>query len=140
MPGVSSLRRVATGLGSRAAAKFSTYHTLTSLVATSSGAKIVTPSMLSVVTVSVTTDANDIIILPEPIPGRIVVIMNGTTGYELRSNSPTTVGINGGTGSGAESAIPASTTAVLICETATAWKGFQMSSTAGTLAKVEVAA
>lgn len=140
MPGVSSLRRVATGLGSRAAAKFSTYHTLTAMVATSSGAKIVTPSMLSVVTVSVTTDANDIIILPEPVPGRIVVIMNGATGYELRSNSPTTVGINGGTGSGAESAIPASTTAVLICETATAWKGFQMSSTAGTLAKVEVAA
>jgi hypothetical protein len=85
-------------------------------------------------------DANKIIILPPPVVGTIVVLINGTTGYELRTTSPTTIGINGGTGADAESAIPASTTAILICETATAWKGLQMSTTAGTLAKVEVAA
>lgn len=85
-------------------------------------------------------DANKIIILPTPVVGTIIVLINGTTGYELRSSDPTTIGINGGTGAGAESAIPASTTAILICETATAWKGLQLSSTAGTLAKVEVAA
>ena len=85
-------------------------------------------------------DANKIIILPTPVVGTIIVIINGTTGYELRSSSPTTIGINGGVAADGESAIPASTTAILVCETLTNWKGFQMSSTAGTLAKVEVAA
>ncbi len=85
-------------------------------------------------------DANKIIILPTPTPGVIVMLANGTTGYELRSSSPTTIGINGGTGADAESAIPASTTVFMYCESATAWKGLQLSSTAGTLAKVEVAA
>lgn len=85
-------------------------------------------------------DANNIIVLPPPTPGVIVVLVNGTTGYELRTTDPATIGINGGVGSAAESAIPASTTAILICESATSWKGLQLSSTAGTLAKVEVAA
>lgn len=85
-------------------------------------------------------DANKILVLPAPVVGIIIVIINGTTGYELRSSDPATIGINGGTGAGAESEIPASTTAILICETATNWKGFQMSSAAGTLAAVEVAA
>lgn len=87
------------------------------------------------------TDANHIIILPTPVVGTIVVLCEvSTVGYELRTNTPASIGINGGVGSAAESAIPASTTVVLVCETATNWKGFQMSSTAGTLAKVEVAA
>ena len=84
-------------------------------------------------------DANSIIILPTPTPGHIVILSVGATGYELRSSAPATIGINGGTGASAESAIPANTTAVLICESATSWKGFQMGSD-GTLAKVEVAA
>jgi len=112
-------------------------------IATATGATTGTiaggPS-LQVVTVAVTTDANDIIILPAPVIGTIIVLLNGTTGYELRSSSPTTIGINGGTGTAAESAIPASTTAIMVCESLTNWKGLQMSSTAGTLAKVEVAA
>ena len=84
--------------------------------------------------------ANDIIVLPTPTPGRIVILTVGANGFELRSSSPTTVGINGGTGAAAESAIPASTTAILLCETATAWKGFQSHGTGGTLTLVEVAA
>jgi len=84
-------------------------------------------------------DANAIIVLPAPTPGNIVILSVGATGFELRSSAPATVAINGGTGASAESAIPASTTAVLICESATSWKGFQMGSD-GTLAKVEVAA
>lgn len=87
------------------------------------------------------TDANHIIILPAPVIGKIVVLVEvSTVGYELRTTDPTTIGINGGVGSAAESAIPASSTVILVCETLTNWKGLQMSSTAGTLAKVEVAA
>lgn len=84
-------------------------------------------------------DANKIIILPTPTPGTIVILYVGATGFELRSSTPASIAINGGTGANAESAIPANTTAVMYCESATSWKGFQMGSD-GTLAKVEVAA
>lgn len=84
-------------------------------------------------------DANHIVVLPTPTPGTIVFLYVGATGYELRTSAPDTIGINGGTGAGAESAIPANTTAMLYCESATSWKGLQMGSD-GTLAKVEVAA
>ncbi len=90
--------------------------------------------------ISVTSaGANDIMILPAPTPGTIVILAVAATGYELRSSSPTTIGINGGTGADAESAIPANTTAILICESATTWKGLQMA-IGGTLTLVEVAA
>jgi hypothetical protein len=84
--------------------------------------------------------ANDIIILPPPVVGTIVILLGNTTGYELRTTAPTTIGINGGVGADAESAIPASTTAWLICQSATVWKGFQSHGTGGTLTLVEVAA
>ena len=85
-------------------------------------------------------DANHIVVLPTPTPGTIVILHNGATGYELRSNSPTTVLINGGTGGAAvESAIPANSTCVMFCVTATAWKGFFMDADSD-LAKVEAAA
>lgn len=84
-------------------------------------------------------NANNIIVLPTPTPGTIVFLHVAATGYELRTSSPTTIGINGGTGSGAESAIGANTTVMMICATATSWKGLQLGSD-GTLAKVEVAA
>lgn len=84
-------------------------------------------------------DANNIIVLPTPTPGTIVILHNGATGYELRSSSPTTVAINGGTGSGAESAIAANSTCIMICVTATAWKGFFLDADSD-VAKVEAAA
>lgn len=84
-------------------------------------------------------DANHIVVLPTPTPGKLVVLYVGATGYELRTSAPGTIGINGGTGASAESAIGASTVAFLFCETATSWKGWQLGSD-GTLAKVEVAA
>lgn len=85
-------------------------------------------------------DANNIILLPPPVVGTVVVLIVDATGLEVRTTAPSTVGINGGTGASAESAIPASTTCIFVCETTTNWKGLQLSSTAGTLAKVEVAA
>lgn len=90
--------------------------------------------------ISVTaSDANHIVILPAPTPGVVVILHVAATGFELRTSDPATIGINGGTGADAESAIPANTTVLMICATATSWKGLQLGSD-GTLAKVEVAA
>lgn len=84
-------------------------------------------------------DANHIVVLPTPTPGKLVALYVGATGYELRTSTPASIGINGGTGASAESAIGANTLAFLFCESATSWKGWQLGSD-GTLAKVEVAA
>jgi hypothetical protein len=84
-------------------------------------------------------DANHIVILPAPIPGTMVMLRNGATGYELRSSAPATVAINGGTGANAESAIGANIFAILYCTTTTAWIGTQFT-TAGVQSAVEVAA
>lgn len=85
------------------------------------------------------SDANHIIVLPSPVVGHIVILHNGATGYELRTSAPATIGINGGTGASAESAIPANSTAIMICVSATSWKGFYLDADSD-LAKVEVAA
>jgi len=84
-------------------------------------------------------NADHIVVLPTPTPGKVVVLANGGTGYELRTSTPGSIGINGGTGASAESAITANTLVMMICESATSWKGLQLGSD-GTLAKVEVAA
>lgn len=54
-------------------------------------------------------DANKIITLPALDVGEEISLANGATGYELRTSSPTTIAINGGTGANAESAIGANT-------------------------------
>lgn len=69
-------------------------------------------------------DANKVITLPAPVIGAVVVLINGTTGYELRSSAPATVAINGGSGANAESAVAASTVVVAICTSATTWLSF----------------
>lgn len=84
-------------------------------------------------------DANKIIVLPTPTPGTVVALSNGATGYELRSSAPATVGINGGTGANAESAIPANTLTVCACRTSTAWLCTDQA-TDGSVVTTEVAA
>lgn len=84
-------------------------------------------------------NADHIVVLPTPTPGKLVALSVGATGYELRTSAPGSIGINGGTGASAESAIGANTLAFLFCESATSWKGWQLGAD-GTLAKVEVAA
>lgn len=76
--------------------------------------------------ISVTCDdANKVITLPAPVPGTVLVLINGATGYEIRSSAPTTVLINGGTGgANVESAVAASMVVVLVCTSATTWIGF----------------
>lgn len=69
-------------------------------------------------------NANNVLTLPAPDPGKIVVIAGAATGGEIRTTSPTTVGINGVTGTNFESALSASVMAILICESPTNWKGF----------------
>lgn len=84
-------------------------------------------------------NADHIVVLPPPVVGRFLVIDVGATGFELRSNSPATVAINGGSGANAESAIPANSTVFATCVSTTAWKAFYMDAD-GDLAKVEAAA
>lgn len=112
-----------------------------SATATSTGATTGTLTDLGYdFTVLVTTaNADHIIILPTPVVGRTIRLINqSAAAYELRSSSPTTIAINGGTGAAAESAIPASSLAVITCRTATAWHGHTI--TAATLAAIEAAA
>lgn len=109
-----------------------------SLTATSAGVQI--PDERFIMLVRPTWGAVDnILILPPAVPGRIVIVAGTATGGELRTTSPTTIGINGGTGALAESAIAANMMAILICESATNWKGFTIASN-GTVTTLQVAA
>lgn len=98
---------------------------------------IAASGLIQFVTVT-SDDANKIVVLPAPTPGTIILLVNGGTGYELRSSDPATVAINGGTGASAESAIAASTLVIAVCKTATAWAAYSLVGT--TLAAVEAAA
>jgi hypothetical protein len=79
--------------------------------------------MLQHITVT-SANATDVITLPTPTPGTMVVLNVGSNGFKLQSSAPATVGINGGTGASAKSTIAASSTLVMICVSATSWKGF----------------
>lgn len=86
------------------------------------------------------SNADHIVTLPTPTPGRMVWINVGANGFELRSSAPATVLINGATGGAAvESAIAANSTILAICITATAWKAIFLDADAD-VAKVEAPA
>lgn len=85
------------------------------------------------------SDANHILVLPSPKPGKVVIIAGAATGGELRTSAPATVAINGGSGASTESAVAASQMVVAICESATSWKAFTIASD-GTTAGLEAAA
>jgi hypothetical protein len=95
----------------------------------------------SVVSVNANSDANHIIILPAPVVGNIIhLIETGTTGYELRSSTPASIGINGGTASNGESAIAGAITYVkCVCVSSTNWICSQFDAD-GDETKVEAAA
>lgn len=84
-------------------------------------------------------DANNIMVLPDAPIGTRITLQNGGTGYELRSSNPAVIGINGGTGVGAESAIGASITVYAERVTTINWKCFQTAAN-GTPGATEVAA
>lgn len=106
---------------------------ITATVAGTGTGAMVENGRLQVVLVTASVNTK-IVTLPPPIPGTLCIITFDATGCNLQSSAPATVAINGGTGASAKSAIPASTTVYAFCETATAWKCLQQSSTAGTLA------
>lgn len=83
--------------------------------------------------------ADNILILPSPQPGKIVIIAGAATGGELRSSDPATIAINGGSGAAAESAVAANQMVIAICESATSWKAIAIASN-GTTAGLEAAA
>ena len=114
---------------------------VTTATATSGGLTTGTLTDLGKDFTVVVTSANaaHIIILPAPVVGRKITLINASaTAYELRSTDPTTIAIGGGTGADAESAIPASSVATVICRSATAWLGWTIA--AATLAAIEAAA
>lgn len=100
---------------------------------------ITDPTSGSVFVTVTSDDANKIIVLPTPTPGTEVRWYVGANGFELRSSAPASVGINGGTGANAESAIPANTYGVARCATATNWVCHEIAAD-GVLSTVEVAA
>lgn len=111
----------------------------TAVTATDAGVAI--PAGTAVALVNADSDANHIIILPAPVVGNIITIIeNGTTGYELRTSTPASIGINGGTGANAESAIAGATTYIrCVCVSSTSWIATQFAAD-GTESKVEAAA
>jgi hypothetical protein len=95
----------------------------------------------AVVSVNADSDANHIIILPAPVVGNIIhLIETGTTGYELRTSTPASIGINGGTATNGESAIAGAITYVkCVCVSSTNWICSQFDAD-GDESKVEAAA
>lgn len=83
-------------------------------------------------------DVNKIITLPAPVVGLKITLLNGATGYELRSSAPATIGINGGIGANAESAVGANTVVIVECVSATNWIGSTVTA-AGVVGVLQVA-
>jgi hypothetical protein len=80
--------------------------------------------------------------LPTPTPGNIVWLMTSgdATGFEVRTDTPASVAINGGSGANAESAIAAAITMCrFVCVSATEWIANQWDAD-GDESKVEAAA
>lgn len=130
--------------GTLVAAGFDTesfsYPTDVAVTATSDGlttGTIADKGLLQFITVT-SSNANNIVVLPTPTPGTIVILRNGATGYELRTSAPGTISINGGAGANAESAIAANSMVIAICTSATTWQAIGIA--AATLAGVEAAA
>lgn len=109
-----------------------------SLTATSTGTKIPADAYIQFVTPT-WSNSSYILVLPPPVPGRIVIIAGAATGGKIQSSAPTTIAINGGTGSGVTSAVAASKMAIAICESSTSWKAFGIASD-GTIAGLAAAA
>jgi hypothetical protein len=82
------------------------------------------------------SSVNHVIILPAPVLGRSLRIIT-INAFELRTNDPSNVAINGGTGSGAESAIAAEMIVDCVCTTTTTWVCTQTNS-AGVQSAVQV--
>ena len=113
--------------------------TATALTATDAGVAI--PAGTAAALINADSDANHIVILPAPVVGNIInIIETATTGYELRSSTPASIAINGGTASNGESAIAGAITYIkCVCVSSTSWICSQYDAD-GDESKVEAAA
>lgn len=111
---------------------------LVPLIASTAGTQIPDERLVQFV-IPTWGNANNILILPAPDPGKIVIVAGAATGGELRTTAPATIAINGGSAANAESAVAANQMVILICESATSWKAFTIASN-GTIAGLEAAA
>lgn len=96
----------------------------------------------TMVAVTSGADANCWLTLPTPTPGNVVWLLTSgdAAGFEVRSSTPASVAINGGSGANAESAIGATATMVrFVCVSATEWIASWWDAD-GDEAKVEAAA
>ena len=117
------------------------YDGAVAVTATSDGLTTgIIPEAARVVQVT-SANANNIVVLPAPVVGKEILLINTSgTGYELRSSSPTTISISGGVAANAESAL--ASTALLVravCISSTAWLATSQVA-ASTLTAVEAAA
>ena len=94
----------------------------------------------SMVDVTGGTNVNCWLTLPTPVVGHVIWLI-GTSGtnFEVRTNSTTTVAINGGTDTNGESNVSSGVTCRLVCTSATTWVGTQFAA-AGTESPMTIAA
>lgn len=108
---------------------------VSAITATLGGASIASGTQSLTVTSS---DANHIVFLPYAALGMVIKLYVGANGFELRPKDSSN-SINGGSGAGAESAIPANTFVIMEAASTSAWIGRQYT-TAGVESAVQVAA
>ena len=113
----------------------------TAIALTATDAGVAIPAGTAAALINADSDANHIVILPAPIIGNVInIIETATTGYELRSSTPASIAINGGTASNGESAIAGAITYVkCVCVSSTSWICSQYDAD-GDESKVEAAA
>ena len=136
--GIASCSTIATAAANTGA------HTY-AITATSDGLTTgIIPAGAKHVTVT-SASANNIVLLPPPVPGTVVFISVTANGCELRAGTSAgadgsgTISIGGNTASsGHESALAANMTAMCICTSATSWLGLEI--VGQTLTAVETAA
>jgi hypothetical protein len=99
------------------------------LTATSAGVAIPDDRLVQLVVPTWVNSGNNLI-LPPATPGRIVFVAGGATGGGIRTSSPTTIVINGGTpGASARSAVAANLFVALICDSPTTWRALTITGT-----------
>jgi len=93
--------------------------TTESIAATSTGVQISDDTDFATIT---SAGANNIVILPDPVVGKVVRGANvSATACEIRSSTPTAIAINNVTGTGKEAVLAAGASFEATCKSATAW-------------------
>lgn len=95
------------------------------ITATSTGAALEEDKLIQFV-IPTWGDSNNVLILPSPMPGKVVIVAGAETGGKLRSSATSVIDINGATD--VDIAVDANTMVVAICQSTTGWKEFALAS------------